>query len=107
MRWLVAIFGSSAVAGLVASCLTTLAPGIRTQEGPHAGLGRDTADETCMACHEPERVAMQRLRELPPSARVAEMDRMMGEGGASLVAQWMIDDPQPCVRCHEPRGGRR
>lgn len=102
MSW----FGLVAAMGLTAGCLTTLAPSLRAGDH-HRGLDTSTPDETCMACHEPEQVAMTRLRELPASARVAEMNTMMERGGASLVAQWMIDDPRGCVVCHEPGLGLR
>ena len=88
-----------AFAGLVTGCITAYAPALRPGDH-HAGIDISTPNETCLDCHEPETAAISRLMELPPSARQREMDRMMGQGGATLVAQWMIDDARGCVECH-------
>ena len=88
-----------AIAGTVAGCISAFAPAVRSGSH-HSGIDEHTADGTCLQCHEPEQAAMRRLMEIPPSARQAEMDQMMGEWGASLVAKWMIEDPRGCVGCH-------
>lgn len=100
-KTVIAPLALAGVLGWTAGCLTTLAPNLGG-DSHHAGLTRSSTADTCLACHEPEQEAMTRLRDLPPPARAAEMNEMMSEGGAALVAQWMIEDPRPCVQCHEP-----
>jgi hypothetical protein len=84
-------------------CIQVYAPALRRGDH-HAGIDMATPDERCFGCHEPETDAMARLMDLSASARQREMDRMMGDGGASLVAKWMVDDPRGCVQCHGIRG---
>ena len=55
-------------------------------------------------CHEPELAAQRRLMAMTEARREETMAWMMREGGASLVAQWMIDDPRGCQGCHALRG---
>ncbi len=93
------------LAGLLGACLTGLAPGIRTVEH-HEGLSKATPNTICMGCHESEQEVAQAMASMAPHEREhAAAERMEG-GGASLVAQWMLDDPRSCATCHTPRGAR-
>jgi hypothetical protein len=91
--------------GLLGACLTGLAPGIRTVEH-HQGLTAQTANATCMGCHESEQDVAAAMAAMSAPEREQVMAQRMGGGGASLVAQWMLDDPRSCATCHTPRGGR-
>lgn len=90
--------------GLLGACLPGLAPGIRMVDH-HAGL-TTTTNATCMGCHESEQAVATAMAAMSAREREQMMARRMGGGGASLVAQWMLDDPRSCATCHTPRGGR-
>lgn len=91
--------------GLLGACLTTLAPGIRATDH-HVGMTTATSNETCMGCHESEQDVASAMASMTAFEREGAMAmRMQGEG-ASLVAQWMLDDPRSCASCHTPRGAR-
>lgn len=91
---------------MLGACLPALAPGIRASEH-HGGLTTQTEDHTCMGCHEAEQQVLEQLASMPASKRDAAMEHRMQGGGASLVAQWMLDDARSCAGCHEPRAGWR
>ncbi len=90
--------------GLASGCLTALGPNIRARNH-HQDVRASDDDGECLTCHEPELSAQARLMKMGHVERDAAMDRMMGGGGASLVAQWMIDDSRSCQQCHVLRGG--
>lgn len=92
--------------GLLGACLTAFAPGIRPVS-VHAGMTASTPNDTCMGCHEAERDVLAALQAAPADERARQMRAHMEGQGASLVAQWMLDDPRTCAGCHEPRGGGR
>lgn len=91
---------------MAGACLPTLAPGIRSVEH-HAGLTGQSGNDTCMACHEAEQQVLEGLAAMSEGKREVEMRHRMEGGGASLVAQWMIDDERSCAGCHTPRTGPR
>jgi hypothetical protein len=88
------------------ACLSGLAPTI----GPdphHLGMRTQTNNDTCMGCHEAEQAVLDQLAVMPAAQREVAMGRRMAGGGASLVAQWMLDDERSCAACHlSPRGAR-
>lgn len=88
------------------ACLPALAPGIRPVQH-HGGLTGQSDDDTCMACHEAEQQVLEGLAAMSERKREAEMRHRMQGGGASLVAQWMIDDERSCAACHTPQRGLR
>lgn len=71
------------IAGL-SGCLSAMAPAMRGE--PHRDLDRTSSRSSCMTCHVAEVEAL--VSDAPPSA--------------SLVAQWMLDDPRECTACHKP-----
>ncbi len=89
--------------GSAGACLTAYAPGIRPVS-VHAGLTATTPNATCMGCHEAEQEVLAALQAVPEAQRAQTMRERMEGAGASLVAQWMIDDPRSCAQCHRPRG---
>ncbi|MBV1857391.1 MAG: hypothetical protein KUG77_03190 [Nannocystaceae bacterium] len=90
---------------MLGACLPALGPNIRPARH-HMGLTAHTKNDTCMGCHEAEQRVLERLTSMPAAKREAAiLLRMQGGGGASLVAQWMLDDPRPCAGCHQPRAG--
>lgn len=91
--------------GVAAGCLTTLAPKIHARDF-HRNLRPGDPDDDCLVCHEPELSAAKRLRAMTEARREQTMQWMMREGGAGLVAQWMIDDPRGCQGCHTLRGAK-
>jgi hypothetical protein len=91
---------------MAGACLPTLAPGIRPVQH-HIGMTTQTDNDTCMGCHEAEQRVIEQLASMPAAEREAAMRHRMQGGGASLVAQWMLDDPRSCAACHQPRGGIR
>lgn len=103
----VAMFVALAVMGTAAGCLTALAPNIRARDAHHRSLTRRDHDDECLMCHEPELAAQKRLMAMSAPRRAEAMQWMMREGGAALVAQWMIDDPRGCQHCHVLREGPR
>ncbi len=92
-----------AAAGVASGCLTTMAPNIRARDY-HRELTVRDADDECLICHEAELAAQRRLMAMTQERRQESMDWMMRDGGAALVAQWMIDDPRGCQGCHLLRG---
>lgn len=79
-------------------CLRAFGPDLRPR-GAHAGLPVNSPNDTCMSCHESEADALARMRgqgreQAPWSAP------MMDASGPPLVADWMIEAPQPCTHCH-------
>jgi len=60
----------------------------------------------CMGCHESERAVLASLQTMSAEAREHATASRMEGGGASLVAQWMLDDPRSCASCHRPKGSR-
>jgi len=94
---------ATSIAGVVSGCLTTLAPGIRAHDA-HRGLSARDPDDDCLVCHEAELQAQRRLMAMSEERREESMQWMMREGGAALVAQWMIEDPRGCLGCHTLRG---
>ncbi len=102
----IAVLAALAMTGVTAGCLTSLAPNIRARDH-HQGISATDPDADCLVCHEPEMAAQARLMKMAQTERDAAMDRMMGGGGATLVAQWMIDEPRGCLQCHVMRGGGR
>lgn len=101
MRWVALL----PLLGSLGACLTGLAPGIRVVDH-HADLSSATPNAICMGCHEAEREVVAMMASMTPVARERAMHARMQGQGASLVAQWMIDDPRSCATCHRPRGGR-
>jgi hypothetical protein len=92
--------GAFALAVQLGGCLTAMTP--RMHAGPHHGaISSRTPDMMCLGCHEAELDAKQRLDAMPAPARAHAMHHMEMQGGASLVAQWMIDDPRGCLGCHD------
>ncbi len=89
--------------GAASGCLTQLGPDIRPH-GYHDEIAATDPDDDCLVCHEPELSAQKRLMAMNEARRQASMEWMMREGGAALVAQWMIDDPRGCQECHALRG---
>jgi hypothetical protein len=80
-------------AGLLAvglfACLRTFGPNLRSR-GVHE-LPATSPNAVCMGCHESEAEALARLHaggQVEPTP---------------LVADWMVDDPQPCTYCHRIR----
>ena len=100
-RWLV--FGP--LVGLLGACLPAFAPGIRTVDH-HIGMTASSPNDVCMGCHESEQAVLEVFTAMAPAEREHAMHERMEGGGASLVAQWMIDDPRTCASCHEPKGAR-
>jgi hypothetical protein len=98
-----AVFLALAGLGVASGCLTSLGPDIRAR-GYHRNLSARDPDDECLVCHEPELAAAKRLMAMTEQRRQATMGWMMREGGAALVAQWMIDDPRGCQVCHALRG---
>ncbi|MGH1347492.1 MAG: hypothetical protein ACRBN8_38390 [Nannocystales bacterium] len=94
------------MAATLGACLPALAPGIRPVQH-HAGLTETAGDDTCMSCHEAEQRVLDGLAAMSPRRREASIHQRMQGGGASLVAQWMLDDERTCVGCHVPRRGLR
>ena len=91
--------------GLLGACLPAFAPGIRPVDH-HAGMTARSPDAVCMGCHESEQAVVDAFSSMSPREREHAMhERMEGEG-ASLVAQWMIDDPRSCATCHPPGRAR-
>ncbi len=93
-------------AGLLGACLTAYSPRIRAVEH-HAGITTVTPNATCMGCHESEQDVMVQMAQMSTAQREHEMALRMGGGGASLVAQWMLEDDRSCATCHKPFGGQR
>lgn len=100
---LVAMFLALAGLGVASGCLRTLGPNIHARDY-HRQLSVSDPDDECLVCHEPELAAQRRLMAMTEARRQQTMDWMMREGGAALVAQWMIDDPRGCQDCHTLRG---
>ncbi|MEM9454302.1 MAG: hypothetical protein AAGF11_08995 [Myxococcota bacterium] len=100
---LVAGFVALAALGAALGCLTSLAPNIRAREH-HRDVRLTDGDDDCLTCHEAELAAQKRLMAMTPARREEHMQWMSREGGAALVAQWMIDDPRGCLGCHVLRG---
>jgi hypothetical protein len=103
VAFFLALFGGGAVLGLGSGCLTHLGPDIRAT-GYHGHLARTDPDDDCLVCHEPELAAHRRLMAMTEARRQETIAWMEREGGAALVAQWMIDDPRGCQACHALRG---
>ena len=101
VQWLVA----SPLVGLLGACLPAFAPGIRPV-AHHAGMTASSSNDVCMGCHESEQAALEAFASMAPSEREHAMHERMAGGGASLVAQWMLDDPRSCASCHQPRRAR-
>lgn len=98
-----AVFLALAGLGVASGCLATLGPDIHARDH-HRELGARDPDDDCLVCHEPELAAAARLMAMTESRRARTTGWMMREGGAALVAQWMIDDPRGCQVCHALRG---
>lgn len=94
------------IVGLVGACLTAYSPRIRAVDH-HAGITAATPNATCMACHDAEVDVMAEMARMSEAQREHEMAMRMGGGGASLVAQWMVEDERSCATCHKPFGGQR
>lgn len=91
--------------GFLGACLPAFAPGIRVVDH-HAGMTASTANDTCMGCHEAEQEVLASMQAMASGEREQAMHARMTGGGASLVAQWMLDDPRSCASCHKPWGVR-
>ena len=100
---LLVALSTTAGVGVVSGCLTTMAPNIRARDYHRSLTVRDVDDE-CLVCHEAELAAQRRLMAMSEERRQESMQWMMRDGGAALVAQWMIDDPRGCQGCHLLRG---
>lgn len=98
-----AVFLGGASLGLGSGCLTHLGPDIRATDY-HAHLAPADPDDDCLVCHEPELAAQRRLMAMTEARRQETIAWMEREGGAALVAQWMIVDPRGCQECHALRG---
>jgi hypothetical protein len=85
-------------AGLLAlgllACLRTFGPNLPSR-GVHE-LPATSPNAVRMGCHESEAEALARLH---AGAPVEPMPKR-GEERPPLVADWMVDDPQPCTYCH-------
>ncbi len=88
------------------ACLSGLAPTIGP-EPQHLGMSTQTDNDTCMGCHEAEQAVLDQLAAMSATQREVAMGRRMEGGGASLVAQWMLDDERSCVACHLSSRGVR
>lgn len=99
----VATFAALAALGVASGCLTILGPDIRARDY-HRTVAVTDPDDDCLVCHEPELAAAKRLMAMTEARRQETMAWMEREGGAVLVAQWMIDDPRGCQVCHVLRG---
>lgn len=100
---LIAGFVVLAALGAALGCLTTLAPNIRARDH-HRDVRPTDDDDECLTCHEAELAAQKRLMAMSAADREEHMQWMSREGGAALVAQWMIDDSRGCLGCHVLRG---
>jgi hypothetical protein len=72
----------------VLACLRTFGPNLRSR-GVHE-LPATSPNAVCMGCHVSEAEALARLHAGEP----------MPTHGPPLVADWMVEDPQPCTYCH-------
>ncbi len=101
----VRVIAAGPLLGFLGACLPVLAPGIRVVDH-HEGLTARTTNDTCMGCHEAEQEVLESMQAMAPGAREKAVHARMEGEGASLVAQWMLDDPRSCASCHTPRGVR-
>ncbi|HVH97327.1 MAG TPA: hypothetical protein VM869_01390 [Enhygromyxa sp.] len=81
-------------------CLRSFGPDLRSR-GTHAELPADSPNSMCMSCHESESDALARMQAHTDHGSHAHSHA--SGSPTPLVADWMIEAPQPCTHCHRIR----